>query len=271
MSTEPLPCLSCGAPMRVLEAAHLHATPELVCDFCSRREPLPAEAAERHRYVRLRLEQLARARAQLEAPLTTYRTLKTSVLPGIGFMCVVAGIQTFTAVSHAAGRIELSTLLPVAVMVGAITGWFGMMFTFRNLVAPFLQARPALSAGMPATCRSCGGDLPQVRAAQVSCPYCRADNLLGTAASAQVGSMLQADAQNAFNASRAKLDPSAFHKPARSFYTWGAAGAVLALVAIQGVLFAIGPMPSAGPGLPQPPSGAKGPQKVNFEQRSLAH
>jgi hypothetical protein len=238
MSAEPLPCLGCGATMRVEEAAvGLHANPTLSCAFCGRREPMPAEAAERHRFIRLRLQQLERARLTAEAPLATYRQIKTAMVPGFLFLIVGMGLSTFQSLTHQ--RVGhppgMGELFPIAFIAGLVAGWAGMVYTFRSIVRPLLEARPPERAGMPATCRSCGGDLPAIKAAQVACPYCRADNVLGGTATERVGVILEGD----FKAKMARGtlgDANVFSRPTRAFYVWGGVGVAVGLVGLQLVL-----------------------------------
>jgi hypothetical protein len=229
--------------MQVQAAVHLHSNPSLLCAYCGRREEMPQEAAERHRFVRLRLQQLERARLTVEAPLQTFRSIKMAVLPGMGFAIVMMGVQLGTAFSHQAvgTRLSLAQLFPVAVMVGMLSGYAGMMLTFRKLVQPLLEARPPSAAGMPATCRSCGGDLPAIKAAQVKCGYCRADNVLGAGAAERVGSILETEfGAKMAHARTGFADAKAFERPSRAFYVWGAIGAGVALVGVQLVLLLLG-------------------------------
>jgi hypothetical protein len=59
---------------------------------------------------------------------------------------------------------------PFALLVGR--------FSYGRSVRPLLAARPPFYPGASMRCRACGGDLPLVRDAFVSCRFCRTQNVL---------------------------------------------------------------------------------------------
>jgi len=240
----PAPCTTCGAPMALTAAAALHQNPELFCRHCGQREALPADAAELHRHLRLRLMQLTRARETAEAPLRTYKTLNEYWLPSLGIGVVMGVVQTsnFVGAWRAYGQLEpvqlLFGALPLAVACGLVTGYLGMRRVFSQQMRPLLRARPPLSAGLAARCRNCGGDLPNVRAAEVVCNYCGASNLLDATLTANAAALLAAEAEAfAQHARPWARDPAVYMGPARAFYRYAAIGAGVGLALVSLGLF----------------------------------
>jgi hypothetical protein len=220
--------------MQLSHGLGLHGAGELTCSYCGRKEPLPEDAAARDRHLRLRLMQLERARAASEAPLHTYRALMKGLVPGAIMLAFVFGINLYTQLSRPGAVLVWTSFLPLAIFVGMITGWVGMAVTFRRLIEPMLQARPALHPGMPARCRVCGGELPAVKGTHATCGYCKADNLVAGKLGADVSELLQRESEEYFARARgAERDPNAFSKPSRAFYVWGGAGALVALGLIR--------------------------------------
>lgn len=231
---QPVPCLGCGAPMQIGAAAGLHAAPELACGYCGAREGLPADALARHQHLRLRLMQLKRAREGLEAPIKSYAAVKQAMLPGMVMALVLGGFQVFTQLQSNSGHATLLTLFPLAAFVGLLVGWVAMLVTFRRLIAPLMRARPATQPGLCARCRSCGGNLPPVRAEKVTCRFCSADNLLDAKLSSDVSELLRRESEQYFARARGERpDPNAYSRPARAFYVWGLAAAGATLLAIE--------------------------------------
>lgn len=227
----PKPCLGCGAPMTVVEnSVGLHGDPTLTCRFCARTESMPADAAAQARYLRMRLMQVRRAREALEAPLRTFEVVRQSWAIALVFLVAIGGWQFWQAFSAAATVPIESTVFGVAggaAVVGVVFGYLGMHRAFRRLVRPRLQARPPVEQGLAARCRSCGGDLPSVRAAQVVCGYCGASNFLDTSLANDVSQQLAgelAEYQRRAHAGQ-PADGSAFQLPAKAFYRWAGAGA----------------------------------------------
>ena len=79
--------------------------------------------------------------------------------------------------------IGLALSFPFALLVGR--------FTYRRSVRPLLAARPPTYAGAPMRCRACGGDLPAVREAFVTCRYCASANALAPALAANAAQALE--------------------------------------------------------------------------------
>lgn len=232
----PKPCLGCGAPMVSVDtSAGLHGDPTLNCRYCGKSETMPAEAAAQDRYLRLRLMQVRRARDGLEAPLRTFEMVRQSWAISLVFFVAMGGWQMWQAVS-AVGTLpvesSLFALASAAAVVGVITGYFGMIRAFRVLVRPMLQARPPAEKGLAARCRSCGGDLPHVKATQVQCGFCGANNFLDAALAHDVTQLLateQAEYQRRAHGG-GPPDGSAYQRPAKAFYRWMAIGASIAFV-----------------------------------------
>jgi hypothetical protein len=251
---QPTPCLGCGAPMVVEETTALHSNPKLRCGYCRREEDLPQDAAERHRHLRLRLMQVQRARESLEAPLKTYQMLKSSFVMGAIFAGLYGAWQLSTLISNidATERLKAAGMqteyaqsvifaaLGPAIAFGMLFGWVGMSRVFKGAVAPLLRARPPHNPGLAARCRSCGADLPAVKAPQVTCRFCSAINLLDDSLTRDASSLLEGEIAH-YNAQArgANPDGKAYHAPTRAFYVWGGASAALILVGLSAVLFMI--------------------------------
>jgi hypothetical protein len=227
-------------------AASLHANPEWLCGYCGRREAMPADAAERHRYLRLRLLQLQRAREASEAPLQSFRALSQTYPLALALFGVMALWQGYNfwngaGVSGSAdiGQL-LFALLPLAVALGMLSGWLGMRRAFAAQLRPLLRARPPRQQGLAARCRGCGADLPLVRAPEVKCTYCSASNVLDAALTTSAGVLLTAEADEYRRRAQGFThDPNVYLAPSRAFYRFGAIGAVATLaigLALFGVL-----------------------------------
>jgi len=233
----PMPCAVCGAPMIATEPQFLHQDPELACRYCGRREALPKDAAQLHRHVRLRLLQLTQAREATEAPLRTFKMMNHSWPQAIGLVALMAAYQAWSLGTHWSnlGKLEPSQavvgFVPLAAMFGMVSGWLGMRRVFSRQLVPLLRARPPHAPGLAARCRTCGGNLPPVRAPQVSCSYCGASNLLDAALTANAAALLQQEAQEYQNRLKPwARDATLYQAPMRAFYLYGAAGALIGLL-----------------------------------------
>jgi len=233
----PTPCTVCGAPMVTTEPQYLHQNPELTCRYCGRREPLPKDAAQLHRHLRLRLLQLSHAREASEAPLRTFRVMNESWPPAIALLAVMFLYQAWNLHNHwrLMGQLEASqamfALVPLAASVGMVSGWLGMRHVFSRQLRPLLRARPPHAPGLAARCRNCGGGLPPVRAPQLVCGYCGASNLLDATLTANAAALLQREEQEYQQRSKPwTRDSTLFQAPVRAFYLYGAVGAAIALL-----------------------------------------
>lgn len=242
----PTPCTVCGAPMALTEPPYLHQAPELWCQFCGRREPLPADAAERHRHLRFRLMQLARAREASDAPLRSLKVMAEVWPIAIAVSGGMGLIQSWNFVSswQALGRVEpLQAVLgamPLAVAFGMLCGWLGMRHVFSRQLRPLLRARPPRHPGLAVRCRNCGAHLPALRTAELICAHCGATNLLDAALTANAAELLAAERreyeQRLLPWAR---DPSVYLAPSRAFYRYGALGGGAALALFATALFVI--------------------------------
>ena len=242
----PTPCTVCGAPMALTQPPALHQNPELWCHFCGHREGLPADSAELHRHVRLRLLQLTRAREAAEAPLRTFKAMGDLWPIAILFSGALGAFQSWTFVSswQQYGRVDLAQAmmgaLPLAVSFGMLSGWLGMKSAFARQLRPLLRARPPQQPGLAVRCRNCGGDLPSVRAPEVTCGYCGASNVLDATLTVNAAALLQAERQEY---ERRMLpwarDPAVYLAPTRAFYRFGSLGGGVALLVIGAVMLLI--------------------------------
>ena len=240
----PAPCTVCGAPMALTQPPSLHQNPELWCHFCGHREGLPPDAAELHRHLRLRLMQLSRAREATEAPLRTFKAMAEVWPMAIVISGAMGAYQSWNFVNswQKFGTLEVSQALfgalPLAVSFGMLAGWLGMRRAFARQLRPLLRARPPQQVGLAARCRNCGGDLPAVRAPEVTCGYCGASNVLDATLTANAATLLVSERQEY---ERRMLpwarDPNVYLAPSRAFYRYGAAGAALALVLLTLAIF----------------------------------
>jgi hypothetical protein len=241
----PRPCLGCGAPMTaVAPVAGLHGNPTLTCRYCGNTETMPAEAAAQDRFLRLRLMQVRRSREALEAPLKSFEMVRQSWAIGLVFFVAIGGWQLWQALSVVGKAPIESTLfatLGASVVVGIIFGYVGMSRAFRGLVQPLLQARPPAESGLSARCRSCGGELPNVRATQVQCGFCGANNFLDAGLARDVSNLLaseQAEYQRRAHGGHPP-DGSAYQQPAKAFYRWTVAGGAATFIVAVVITFAL--------------------------------
>ncbi len=235
----PAPCTNCGAPMSFTEATSLHHTPELSCRYCGHREALPADAAERHRHLRLRLAQLGRLREASEAPLQTFKMMNQQwplaivISLAMGVYQTQSFVGTWRLLGHANPMQAAFGAIPLAVSVGMLVGWLGMRSTFARLLKPLLRARPPQHPGLPARCRNCGGDLPPVRAPEVTCGFCSASNLLDDSLTRDASALLAAEAAEYERRMRPwARDANVFLAPSRAFYRYFIVGGVAALLVV---------------------------------------
>ncbi|HVY25987.1 MAG TPA: hypothetical protein VHB79_05520 [Polyangiaceae bacterium] len=229
--------------MSVAEPHFLHQDPELCCQYCGRRETLPKDAAERHRHLRLRLLQVSRARESSEAPLQTLQQMTNAWVPSLLLMGAIGIYQSWNFISNWQSLIKIAPEqaffggVPLAAACGMLSGWLGMRRVYTRRLIPLLRARPPQAPGLAVRCRNCGGDLPPVRAPQVTCQHCSATNLLDAGVTANAAALLQQEAL----AYQQQIKPWArdanvYQAPLRAFYLFGAIGAVIALLAFGGCM-----------------------------------
>jgi hypothetical protein len=226
------------------------------CPMCAQAEALPREEAARVQALRARLVELRAARSAAEAPALavaglTARLRSGQVLGIAGLMLAfwapqnVAAIgraiegargRPFASVAMAVAPDVASALVVPAVVIGMACGYAWMLVFFRAAVRPTLLARAPRSAGHPARCRGCGGELPASTGASVPCGFCGATNFLGPELAASREALLAAEAaeQRALAQGIAQTIGGQ-GRASRRFYTGfalGAAGTMAAGVAL---------------------------------------
>jgi hypothetical protein len=250
----PMPCSKCGAPMQLVAGHAGYGSAALFCGYCHRQEALPADAAARVHYLQQRLALLKQARESDEAPLRTIATLRRAWIPMLVFLALLTAhslnqyLTQMDSLRKAAPEAISSFVAPIAVQLGIfggyLFGYLGMSFAYRTAVKPLLRAKPPMAPGVPLRCRSCGGDLPSVRAPHVVCGYCAADNLLDAQVTQRASQLLQQEIAAYQARAHDVYSTEAFRTPTKAFYRWGVAGAlvvvVLVVVALKLVLAVFG-------------------------------
>lgn len=229
--------------MAVADAQYLHQNPELCCQYCGRRETLPLDAAERHRYLRLRLLQVSQAREASEAPLRTLKAMNDAWVPSLFLVGAMGLYQSWSFLQNWKVLIKLAPeqalfgAVPLAAMFGMLSGWLGMRHAYTQRLRPLLRARPPQAPGLAARCRNCGGGLPEVRAPQVICQHCNATNLLDDSLTADAAALLEREAvAYAQHVRPWTRDANVYQAPLRAFYLFGAVGAAITLLVMAGLL-----------------------------------
>ena len=209
----------------------------MICRFCGETETLPANAADRVLAVRARLQKIAWARQNADAPalaiaqaIEHYKRMAIPMVLFVVCMPCLMRLPSFLegpvdgthALTYAMGPL-ISVVMMVAVMGGSLAG----IVSYRRELRPALLAFPPSVEGAPLRCRVCGGDLPSAPSgAFVKCRYCAAQNLV----SADVAQRRAEDLQRELDAHQAQARARMVR------YTWmGTVGGGL-LVAILLVL-----------------------------------
>lgn len=209
----PLPCTSCGAPMR---EAHGDAGPFLSCERCGRRESIPAEYEARIRFLRDRLTNLSFAKARVDGVArvlvqgwsqATLGWLITAlvIVAWVGF-ADVPHILDFWQNPPAELPAEEHQRILAEMVTGSVTSVFlvcalamGYVLAFayaRSKIRPLLLARPPAQTGPgPLRCRCCGGPLAEPEDAFLDCHFCGAQNLMTESAATHVGAAAHRDAK----------------------------------------------------------------------------
>lgn len=276
MDVTPLSCGQCGGPVPLADGERTS------CPFCAAGVEIP-EAYRALRDVGRDSEgdlregrRLARALGKVPHPLVQSLAMFDSALFlffGLGFW-IAAGVAVGVLVPPVIGRWfgvvtydvlseNLQGAITVGVPLGTFAlgllgaGWARKRAIVRGGLQAALAARPPERAGMPSTCRQCGGALaPESHATFARCPFCRADNLLMMPSAwvermrthaEQLGKEVR-DAREAWDGERRRLRTS------------------LVLRALVGVLIVGPPVlligwsePSQGFGIHTPIEGASGP------------
>jgi len=248
----PMPCAKCGAPMQVVAGQGAYGSVGLFCGYCHRHEALPPDAAERVRYLQNRLLLLKQVRENDEAPLRTVALLRRAWIPSLLFLGFLAaqqlyqGLSTIQSLQKTAPEAVSHMLTPLAIQMGLLSGYafgyLGMSVAYRRAVRPLLRAKPPVAAGVALRCRSCGGDLPTVRAPHVVCGYCSADNLLDSQVTRRASDLLQQEIAAYQARAHDVYSTDAFRAPTKAFYRWGIAGAIVVAVLVAAALELIVPL-----------------------------
>jgi len=216
----------------------------LFCGYCHRNEALPPDATERVRYLQHRLGLLKQVRESDEAPLKSIATFRRGWIPALVFLGLITAHSVHqyvtlmgslqTTAPEAVGQLVTPLAFQMGILGGYLFGYLGMSVAYRRAVRPLLRAKPPAAAGVALRCRSCGGDLPSVRAPHVVCGYCYAHNLLDAQVTQRASQLLH-DEIAAYQARAHDVySTDAFRAPTKAFYRWGVVGglAVALLVAV---------------------------------------
>lgn len=232
--------------MQVVTGHGAYGAAALSCAYCHQREALPPDAAERVRYLQHRLALLKQARESDEAPLGAVATLRRGWIPVLllfGALTVHQFYQNVTlirslqktapeAVSHMVAPLTIQ----LALFGGYVFGYLGMSLAYRRAVKPLLRAKPPVAAGVALRCRSCGGDLPSVRAPHVICGYCSAHNLLDSQVTQRASQLLQEEIAAYQARAHGVYSTDAFRAPTKAFYRWAIPGALIIGVVVASAL-----------------------------------
>ncbi len=199
-SQVPIPCKTCGAPMKEMVPANVLEPVKVRCDYCHASETLPGDQGERAKALRTRLFQMKWAEDAAKGPALAMAqvTEKGYWIAVILFLSLFLGFQIFQQYQERTRLVERIATLPrevqeqtikgattpfggfsIGAMTGVMLGCIAMWVTYRKAVRPTLLARAPLHPNQPMRCRHCGGDLPQqTLGAFISCRFCQAQNLV---------------------------------------------------------------------------------------------
>lgn len=232
--------------MQVVAGQAAYGSVALFCGYCHRSEALPPDAAERVRYLQQRLALLKQARENDEAPLRSLAALRRAWLPVLVFFALLTvhqvhqNVRLFRTLQDTAPDAVRHLRAPLAIQMGLfggyVFGYLGMSLAYRRAVRPLLRAKPPMAAGVALRCRSCGGDLPSVRAPHVVCGYCSAHNLLDHQVTARASQLLQEEIAAYQARAHDVYSTDAFRAPAKAFYRWGIVSAVVIAVLVGAAL-----------------------------------
>lgn len=218
----------------------------LFCGYCHQREALPPDAAQRVGYLQHRLALLKQARESDEAPLQAVATMRRAWIPALVLFAVMIVHQLYQNVAtirslqkaapEAVGTLVAPLTIQMALIGGYTLGYFGMSLAYRRAVKPLLRAKPPVAMGVALRCRSCGGDLPSVRAPHVICGYCSAHNLLDGQVTQRASQLLQEEIAAYQARAHGVYSSDAFRAPTKAFYRWAIPGALIIGVVVASVL-----------------------------------
>ncbi|HEY6728964.1 MAG TPA: hypothetical protein VI197_33370 [Polyangiaceae bacterium] len=241
-----MPCSKCGAPMQVVADQRAQGVAALFCGYCHQSEALPPDAAERVRYLQQRLALLKQARESDEAPLRAVASMRRAWIPVLLLFAALVAYQLYQHVSQirllqktapeAVGHMVAPITFQLALIGGYALGYLGMSLAYGRAVKPLLRAKPPVAAGVALRCRSCGGDLPVVRASHVICGYCSAHNLLDSQVTQRAAQLLQQEIAAYQARAHGVYSADAFRAPTKAFYRWAIPGALIIGVIVASVL-----------------------------------
>jgi len=218
----------------------------LFCGYCHQREALPPDAAERVGYLQHRLVLLKQARESDEAPLKAVATLRRAWIPVLLLFAVLMVYQLYQNVilirslqktaPDAVAHMVAPLTFQAAIIGGYAIGYLGMSLAYKRAVKPLLRAKPPAALGVALRCRSCGGDLPSVRAPHVVCGYCSAHNLLDSQVTQRASQLLQEEIAAYQARAHGVYSTDAFRAPTKAFYRWAIPGALVIGVVVASVL-----------------------------------
>lgn len=161
----------------------------IVCDYCGRQEPLPAELHARASYLRERLAQLQGAKTNvsqlvfgLGSPSSLFGTLLYLGFVGSGLMQIRYSVLNILPHLPFESRPEqfgqtVGRALPIMLLgLALFVLHFGLYRYSRYNIRPALQANPPPMRGGQPRCRCCGATLPSNHNALLDCAWCGAQN-----------------------------------------------------------------------------------------------
>ena len=172
----------------MVEAGVHGAMVAVQCSHCGTTDTLPAEASARVHALRLRLESLWWAKDTLYQQDVHYcRRVEGVWISGtfkamLGPLSIIVALGGGMVASTGDPRAILFSLGLLAMLLTLVGGMMGGFLVarrrYRECIRPWILARFPSRPGTPARCHCCGGGLPEIQDAFVTCTYCTATNLV---------------------------------------------------------------------------------------------
>lgn len=212
----PIPCKTCGAPMKEVGDSDPTKPVEVVCPYCQAREVLPQDKTERVQALRTRLQHIDWLTKRNERSLIAMSQIgeKGLWLPMLILCLVMMAVFIYGDYTNYVDMLERIKGLSVqeqqrtlaefgggvgGLSVGAMLGMFVYILfawtTYRTWVRPRLLARAPITSGQALRCRNCGGDLPEKPGAFVTCLFCHAQNLVASDIARKQATLLDEEIQ----------------------------------------------------------------------------